>query len=164
MPAVQLDDLPRHVRRNGMTSSLAFLGSKTGKEVGACFWRVHPSLPRFTVVFKRVEERNNWYDSSQLLREMERSHGVRSTRIFYNRELDQVVGGEREGEGPAGRKFDDNNNTMVDRTPRKPESIKTVMKDELQDLDEIFQGKVNLNTSKDSSPPVGSVRERSESG
>ena len=136
MPAVQLDNVPRHVRRNGMTSSLAFLGSKTGKEVGVCFWRVDPALPRFTVVFKRVEDRDNWASSSHLLRDMQRDHGVRSSLVLYDREREQVVGGEREK--PPRMKLDDNNNNpMLARssgTPRKSESIKTVMKEELQDL------------------------------
>ena len=142
-----------------MTSSLAFLGSKTGKEVGVCFWRVHPSLPRFTVVFKRVEERDNWCDSSQLLRDMVRSEGVRASRVFYDRELDQVVGGdgERERESPAKMRSDGNNNTVVDR---KPESIKTFMMDELQDLDDIFLG----NSTKGFSPPAGGVEAGSEVG
>ena len=73
---MQLDDVPRQVRRNGMTSSLAFLGSKTGKEVGVCFWRVHPALPRCTVVFRRLEDRDSWVASSHLLRDMQRNHGV----------------------------------------------------------------------------------------
>ena len=142
-----------------MTSSLAFLGSKTGKEVGVCFWRVHRSLPRFTVVFKRVEERDSWCDSSQLLRDMVRSEGVRASRVFYDRELDQVVGGdgEREREGPAKMRSDGNNNTVVGR---KSESIKTFMMDELQDLDDIFLG----NSTKGSSPPAGGVEAGSEVG
>ena len=166
LPAVQLDDVPRQVRRNGMTSSLAFLGSKTGKEVGVCFWRVDPALPRFTVVFKRVEDRDNWAASSPLLRDMQRDHGVRSSLVLYDREREQVVGGEREK--PPKMKLDDNNNNPLlarsSGTPRKSESIKTVMKEELQDLEEIFGGKMKLTaTSKDSSPPVGSVQVRDES-
>ena len=160
LPAVQLDNVPRQARRSGVASSLAFLGSKTGKEVGVCFWRVDPALPRFTVVFKRVEDRNNWAASSHLLSDMQRNHGVSSTLVFYDREREQVVvGGEREK--AAKMKFDDNNNSVLTRstgTPRKPESIKTVMKDELQDLDEIFLGKVKLPSSNVSSPPAGSVK------
>lgn len=148
-----------------MTSSLAFLGSKTGKEVGVCFWRVDPALPRFTVVFKRVEDRDNWAASSHLLRDMQRDHGVRSSLVLYDREREQVVGGEREK--PPRMKLDDNNNNPLlarsSGTPRKSESIKTVMKEELQDLEEIFGGKLKLPaTSKDSIPPVGSVQARAE--
>ena len=150
-----------------MTSSLAFLGSKTGKEVGVCFWRVHPALPRFTVVFRRLEDRDSWVASSHLLRDMQRNHGVSASPVFYDRELEQVVGGEREGEKPAELRLDDNNNIMQVRnngTPRKPESIKSVMKDELQDLDEIFLGKVSLTSTKASSPPVGGVEARPDNG
>ena len=80
-----------------MTSSLAFLGSKTGKEVGVCFWRVDPALPRFTVVFRRLEDRDSWVASSHLLRDMQRNHGVSASPVFYDRELEQVVGGRGRG-------------------------------------------------------------------
>ena len=83
-----------------------------------------------------MDERGNWFNSSQLLKKIVRNHGVRSIRVLYDRELDKAVGGEkkREGEGHAGsgRKFDNN---RINKSPGKSERVKTVMKEELQDLD-----------------------------
>ena len=37
-PAVIIQNIPSHLKRNGQTVSEVVLGSKTGKEVGVAFW------------------------------------------------------------------------------------------------------------------------------
>ena len=97
MPAVVLDNVPAHVRRNGDTTCMAFLGSKTGKEVGVCFWRVHPTQPKFTAVFKVKDSRDRWHNTSTRLADMKEKYGVVSSLVWYDRRLECVVG-EAEGE------------------------------------------------------------------
>ena len=72
-PAVILSDIPIFLRSNGKATASHILGSKTGVEVGACYWKLHPTLPRFMVVFKNKFDRDNWYKTSVKLDEMKRN-------------------------------------------------------------------------------------------
>ena len=102
LPAVQLDNIPRQMIGKGNMASWAFLGSGTGKEVGVCFWLVDPALPRFTVVFKRVEDRENWASYSPMLNTMRTRHGVSSSLVYYDTERNQVVRPDEPGTAPQG--------------------------------------------------------------
>ena len=74
-PAVILSNTPPSLRRNGTNTATQILGSKTGVEVGACYWKLHPSLPRFMVVFKHKKDRDRWNNSSSKLQQL-KSEGV----------------------------------------------------------------------------------------
>ena len=96
-PAVILNNIPSFLRSNGKTTAIHVLGSKTGTEVGACYWKLHPTMPSFMVVFKNRIDRDDWYNTSMKLKEM-MGKGVMVTTAWYNRDLDKVLG-EEEGKG-----------------------------------------------------------------
>ena len=155
LPAVVLDNVPGHVRRNGDSTCQAFFGSKTGREAGVCFWRVDQSQPRFTAVFRMKENRDKWHESSTLLRDMKRTYGVVSSMVYYDRKMECVVKGE-EGQdyGQAkNRNRSDLNNTVIDnKLEKKPlpfKELKNVWGDDMDDLDKIFQGGTVLLGSRD---------------
>ena len=95
-PALILNNIPGHLRRNGQTISDAVLGSKTGKEVGVAFWKIHQSQPKFMIVFKHKEDRDKWVKTSSMLKGFMAKHNVRLTMIYYSRDRDLVIG-EDEG-------------------------------------------------------------------
>ena len=99
-PAVILSDIPIFLRSNGKATASHILGSKTGVEVGACYWKLHPTLPRFMVVFKNKFDRDNWYKTSMKLDEMKRN-GVSVYTAWYSRDMDKVMS-EEEGQAMAG--------------------------------------------------------------
>ena len=68
VPAVIVNNVPSHLSKNGDALSLSLLGSKTGREVGVLFWRVHPTLAKFMVAFKSEEDRGLWQESSLALK------------------------------------------------------------------------------------------------
>ena len=92
-PSVILSNTPPSMRRNGTNTATQILGSKTGVEVGACYWKLHPTQPRFMVVFKHKKDRDHWYNNSTKLQEM-KSHGVRVSTVWYSRDMDKVVSEE----------------------------------------------------------------------
>ena len=96
-PAVILSNIPLSSRRNGASIAIQILGSKTGVEVGACYWKLHPTLPRFMVVFKHKKDRDFWYNSSTTLKQM-KSQGVSLSTVWYSRDLDKVVYERENGE------------------------------------------------------------------
>jgi len=90
-PAVILNNIPNHLKKNGQNMSIAVLGSKTGKEVGAAFWKVHPSLPKFMIIFKHKADRDKWHKTSPLLKEMMEKHAIRATLVWYSRDRELVI-------------------------------------------------------------------------
>merc|ERR1719233_2531317 len=92
-PAVLLSNTPLSLRRNGTNTATQILGSKTGVEVGACYWKLHPTLPRFMVVFKHKKDRDRWNNSSSKLKQM-KSEGVRVSTVWYSRDIDKVISEE----------------------------------------------------------------------
>ena len=92
LAGVIINNIPDSVRKNGPSVSLAILGSKTGREIGARFWRIHPSQPKFMVVFRSREERDLWFKTNTLLKDMMNKHKLRISMIRYNRDKDLVIG------------------------------------------------------------------------
>jgi len=92
-PAVILSNTPPSLRRNGTNTATQILGSKTGVEVGACYWKLHPTLPRFMVVFKHKKDRDQWYNSSSKLQQL-KSQGVKVATVWYSRDMDKVISEE----------------------------------------------------------------------
>ena len=90
-PAVILSNLPSNLMKHGTKVSEAVLGSKTGKEVGACFWKIHPSLPKFMIIFKHKSDRDKWHKTSELLKTVVDKHGVVTSLVWYSRDKDQVM-------------------------------------------------------------------------
>ena len=86
VPAVIVSNLPSQLSKNGEATCLALLGSKTGKEVGVLFWRVHPSLAKFMVAFKHQEDRDNWHKNSPELKKLTAEFGMKTSVIWFNRE------------------------------------------------------------------------------
>ena len=95
-PAVILNNIPSSLRKNGQTIADVVLGSKTGKEVGVAFWKIHQSQPKFMIVFKQKDDRDRWIKTSSILKKFMMNHQVRITLIHYNRDRDLVIG-EDEG-------------------------------------------------------------------
>ena len=81
-PAVIIQNIPSHLKRNGQTVSEVVLGSKTGKEVGVAFWKIHQSEPKFMVVFKHLTDRDTWVRTSSILQEAMAKHGLEVTRVI----------------------------------------------------------------------------------
>ena len=81
-PAVIIKNIPSHLKRNGQTMSEVVLGSKTGKEVGVAFWKIHQSDPKFMVVFKHLTDRDTWVRTSSILQEAMAKHGLEVTRVM----------------------------------------------------------------------------------
>ena len=94
-PAVILSNIPSFLTTNGRSTAIHVLGSKTKMEVGACYWKLHPNLPRFMVVFKQRVDRDNWFYTSIKLKEMLKKGVVVST-AWYSRNRDEVLE-EKEG-------------------------------------------------------------------
>ena len=80
-PAVIIQNIPSHLKRNGQTVSEVVLGSKTGKEVGVAFWKIHQTDPKFMVVFKHPADRDTWVRTSSLLQETMAKYGLEVTRV-----------------------------------------------------------------------------------
>ena len=95
-PAVILANIPPFLRSIGKVTAIHVLGSKTGVEVGACYWKLHPTQPRFMVVFKNKVDRDNWYNTSMKLQEM-KMKGVLVSTAWYSRDIDEVIS-EEEGQ------------------------------------------------------------------
>ena len=87
-PAVVLANIPPFLRTNGKVTATHVLGSKTGVEVGVCYWKLHPTQPRFMVVFKNKVDRDNWYNTSMKLQEM-KMKGVLVSTAWYSRDIDE---------------------------------------------------------------------------
>ena len=62
-PAVFLENLPVFLRENDKKTASILLGRE---RTGIIFWRLHPSLPKFLVVFRTREERDAFYNSKLL--------------------------------------------------------------------------------------------------
>ena len=63
-PAVLVEKLPPFLRSNAKKTANAVLGQDRD---GIMFWRLHPRLPQFLVVFKRREERDSFHAGQALL-------------------------------------------------------------------------------------------------
>ena len=85
-PGVIINNIPASWRRNGPMISQELTGSRTGKELGACFWKVHPNLHKFMIVFKQKSDRDTWVNSNKLLKEMTEKHKLRVISVSYNRD------------------------------------------------------------------------------
>jgi len=88
-PAVSLSNIPTSLREDGQRAAQHILGSRTGAEVGAWFWQLHPTMPRFLVVFKEDLARDNWCEDSERIQEMKR-RGVIVSPVWYSKELDKA--------------------------------------------------------------------------
>ena len=93
-PAVILSNTPPSLRRNGTNTAIQILGSKTGVEVGVCYWKLHPTQPRFMVVFKHKKDRDDWNNTSIKLKEM-KSLGVKVSTVWYSRDMEKVISEEK---------------------------------------------------------------------
>ena len=95
-PSVILQNIPIHLWNQDKAVTAAYiLGSKTGVEVGVCYWKLHPMHPSFMVVFKYQADRDNWFESSAKLKELV-CQGVSVSLIWYSRDIDKVFN-ESEG-------------------------------------------------------------------
>ena len=91
-PAVIIKNIPSHLKRNGQTMSEVVLGTKTGKEVGVAFWKIHQTEPKFMVVFKHLADRDTWVRTSSLLQETMAKHGLEVTRVsIITRQYDTKI-------------------------------------------------------------------------
>ena len=59
-PAVFLENLPSYLCQSSKKTASILLG--LGRE-GIIFWRLHSSLPKFLVVFRRTEDRDSFHSS-----------------------------------------------------------------------------------------------------
>ena len=129
VPAVIVNNLPAHLSKNGEETSLALLGSKTGKELGVLFWRVHPSLAKFMVAFEKQEDRDQWHKSSPSLKKATAEFGLRSSMIWFNRESALVT------------KKPPTNKTSMTQSQLQGEfksNSRMIFQDQFEDLDNIF--------------------------
>jgi len=95
-PSVILQNIPTFLWQQDKTSTAIYiLGSKTGSEVGVCFWKLHPMHPSFMVVFKYQADRDFWCKSSLRLKELE-YQGVSVSLAWYSRDNNTVYS-ESEG-------------------------------------------------------------------
>ena len=62
-PAVFVEKLPEFLQKDAKRTAGALLGQN---REGIVFWRLHPELPKFLVVFRRREERDVFFRSNQL--------------------------------------------------------------------------------------------------
>ena len=90
-PAVIINNIPSHIKRNGQTMSEVVLGSKTGKEVGVAFWKIHQTDPKFMVVFKHLTDRDTWVRTSTFLQETMAKHGLEVTRVIIICQYDTKI-------------------------------------------------------------------------
>ena len=133
VPAVIINNLPSHLRSSGEVASIALLGSKTGKEAGALFWRIHPTLTKFMVVFMTVEDRNAWVENSQTLKKAKAEHGVRASSIWFNRDSGLVM--KKDGETSP--------NTTNQGQGSTDSKSRRILLNEFEDLSKLF-GKAKL--------------------
>jgi len=95
-PSVILQNIPTFLWQQDKTATAIYiLGSKTGSEVGVCFWKLHPMHPSFMVVFKYQTDRDFWCKSSLRLKELE-YQGVSVSLAWYSRDNNTVYS-ESEG-------------------------------------------------------------------
>ena len=131
VPAVVVSNLPSQLSKNGEAICLALLGSKTGKEVGVLYWKVHPSLDKFMVAFKHQEDRDSWHKTSPDLKKATAEFGLRTSRIWFNRESSLVM-----------KTLPANKKKSLTRTQLQGEAKKSnsrkIFQDEFEDLDQIF--------------------------
>ena len=131
VPAVIVSNLPSQLSKNGEAICLALLGSKTGKELGVLFWKVHPSLAKFLVAFKHQEDRDNWHKNSPELKKASAEFKVRSSMIWFNGESSLVM-----------KTLPANKKKSLTRTQLQGEAKKSnsrkIFQDEFEDLDQIF--------------------------
>jgi len=96
-PSVILENIPPNLRGNGKYTAINIIGSPTGVEVGVCFWKLHHTFPNFMVVFKHVQDRDNWVNTCQKLNDLQKI-GVIVTCAWYSRDMDKIF---NEVEGQA---------------------------------------------------------------
>ena len=95
-PSVVLQNIPSFLWKQDKTATaVQILGSKTGAEVGVCYWKLHPMHPSFMVVFKYQADRDNWFETSAKLKEL-KFQGVSVTLAWYSRDIDRIFN-ENEG-------------------------------------------------------------------
>ena len=116
-PAVILNNIPKHLMKNGQMISQAVLGSKTGKEVGACFWKIHSNQPKFMIIFKHKTDRDSWHKNSSLLKDVMEKHGVRTTLVWYCRDRDPVIAEVEGSKYDKERRKEGNNNQLLSESP-----------------------------------------------
>ena len=114
-PAVILNNIPKHLMKNGQMISQAVLGSKTGKEVGACFWKIHSNQPKFMVIFKHKTDRDSWHKNSSLLKDVMVKHGV--SLVWYCRDRDLVIAEVEGSKYDKERRKEGNNNQRLSESP-----------------------------------------------
>ena len=117
-PAVILSNIPKHLMKNGQTISQAVLGSKTGKEVGACFWKLHSNQPKFMIIFKHKTDRDSWHKSSPLLKDVVEKHSVRTTLVWYCRDRDLVIAEDEGSKYDKERRKESNKRLSESTSPR----------------------------------------------
>ena len=132
VPAVVVSNLPSQLSKNGEAICLALLGSKTGKEVGVLFWRVHPSQAKFLVAFKQQEDRDNWHKNSPELKKATAEYGMRSSTIWFNKDAGLVM-----KELPPNYKAKPVMTRIQLQGEAKSNSRK-IFQEEFEDLDQIF--------------------------
>ena len=129
VPAVIVTNLPPPLSKNGEATSFALLGSKTGKELGVLFWRVHPSLAKFMVAFQKQEDRDHWHKTSPSLKKVTAEFGLKSSVIWFNRDSALVM------------KKPPTNKASMTPTQLQGEVMsnsRLIFQDEFEDLDQIF--------------------------
>ena len=124
--AVILNNIPKHLMKNGQMISQTVLGSKTDKEVGACFWKIHANQPKFMIIFKHKTDRDSWHKNSSLLKDVMVKHGVRTTLVWYC-----LVGTEiqslRRLRGPSTTRNDGKKVTIINVYPKAQVRASTVV-------------------------------------
>ena len=127
VPAVIVNNLPPQLSKNGEATSLALLGSKTGKELGVLFWRVHPSLAKFMVAFEKQEDRDHWHKTSPSLKKTTAEFGLRTSVIWFNRDSALVM-----------KKPPANKASVTQLQGEVKSNSRMIFQDEFEDLDKIF--------------------------
>jgi hypothetical protein len=61
--AVFVENVPDFLRQNAKKTADVLLGPERD---GIMFWRLHPGLPKFLVVFRRREDRDKYYRGKAL--------------------------------------------------------------------------------------------------
>ena len=77
-PAVFVEKLPEFLQKDAKRTAGALLGQN---REGIVFWRLHPELPKFLVVFRRREERDVFFRSNQLQQVVDLAQAIFSPAI-----------------------------------------------------------------------------------
>ena len=166
LAGVIINNIPDSVRKNGPSVSLAILGSKTGREIGARFWRIHPSQPKFMVVFRSREERDLWFKTNTLLKDMMNKHKLRISMIRYNRDKDLVIGEDeakqlgkmKNGHASLGSSFiDQSPETRICDVSRQ--STDDILSSKFEDLSKLD---ISLNLFQDKSSEAGDSSDKAK--